>query len=430
MRLPAWAWLALSSALLLSAATRPRYGGTLNVEVSGAPDPMDLPPGIAPPVAETLVKLNSRAEIEPLLAVSWQQEAQGKRWRFSLRTKVVFHDGQPFNGPSAARALLAPLKKKYPDVGITAGGQTLVIQSESPLPSLLVDLADPRTAIVAKTDSSPVIGTGPFRVASWEPGRKLTLNAFDDYWGGRPFLDSVVITTGNSRSAADLFDLPLGSARRIIPEGTRIWSSSVSELVAIASAADQPALPAIALAIDRGPIVNVLTQRRGEPAFGLLPQWLTGYAFLFETAPDTARARQIVSGAHIGPLTLSYPPNDSFLKAVAERVALNARDGGLSVQPTPNSNGSLRMIRWHIESANATVELQKLTSFLGVPERAQRPDLAQAESLYQAERGLLETNRIVPLVHLPALYGMAPRVHNREATARLFLHLENLWVDP
>ena len=46
-------------------------------------------------------------------------------------------------------------------------------------------------------------------------------------------------------------------------------------------------MQAIALAIDREPIVNVLTQRRGEAAFSLLPEWLSGYASLFAPLPTS-----------------------------------------------------------------------------------------------------------------------------------------------
>src|ERR1700693_1869648 len=97
MRLHAWAWLALSSFLLspLAGATRPRYGGGLTVELSSAWNSLEGSTGIAPLVMETLVRLNEKGDIEPQLAVAWQRDADRKRWRFSLRPKVVFHDGEP-----------------------------------------------------------------------------------------------------------------------------------------------------------------------------------------------------------------------------------------------------------------------------------------------------------------------------------------------
>ena len=39
-------------------------------------------------------------------------------------------------------------------------------------------------------DSQP-IGTGPYRFVRWERGTRLTLEAFPDYWGGRPPVDRV-----------------------------------------------------------------------------------------------------------------------------------------------------------------------------------------------------------------------------------------------
>jgi peptide/nickel transport system substrate-binding protein len=439
MRRTAWAWLALSSLLpaAVGGATRPRYGGTLTVELSTAfntLDPSDFPAAIAHPIAETMLKLNSRGEIEAQLAVAWQADADRKRWRFSLRPKVTFHDGEPLTGPSATPSLLAALRKKYPDVTITAGGQALVIQSEHAMPDLANDLANARTAVIRRSDRNPCIGTGPFRVTAWEPGHGLTLAAFDDYWGGRPFLDSVAISMASARANGDVFDVAFSSPRRILAEGTRLWTSRVEELVALVGAGMQPAImKAIALTIDRDPIVNVLTQRRGEAAFGLLPQWLSGYAFLFRSAPDLARARQSAASLRIGTLTLSYSSSDSFTRAVAERISLNARDAGINLQPTPNSNGNLRLVRWRIESANAAAELERLAELLGAAQPSASLDTANLATLYERERALLETQRVLPMVYLPIVYGLASRVHigdSGERDRELALQLTNLWVDP
>ena len=192
-------------------------------------------------IGETLVRINSRGELESCLAASWQREADGRRWRISLRSNVTFHDGELLNAVNVAPILLAALKKTYSDVAITPGGTTLVIQSANPLPDLLTELASPRTAIVRKSETSPLIGTGPFRVTAWEPGRRLALAAFDDYWGGRPFLDSAIVNLGSTRTSADVFDVPFGSLRRILPEATRIWQSAPGELLALV-AADVPAV--------------------------------------------------------------------------------------------------------------------------------------------------------------------------------------------
>ncbi|HUA18120.1 MAG TPA: ABC transporter substrate-binding protein [Bryobacteraceae bacterium] len=434
MRLRAWAWLALSSSLACSAggATRPRYGGSLSIELSTpwtSLDPADLHGAISPAVAETLVRLNARGQIEPLLATAWR--LNGRRWTFSLRPKIVFHDGEPLNAANAAPALLAALKQTHSDVSVLAGGQTLVVQSEAAIPDLLLELAAPRTAIFRKSDANPLIGTGPFRVAAWEPGKRLSLAAFDDYWGGRPYMDAVNISFGVGRVRADIFDIPPGPNRRILPEGTVIWSSAPRRLVALLGAnAPPPLMQALALAIDRAPIVNVLAQRRGEPAFGLLPQWLSGYAFLFQAPPDLARARQIVAPLRLGALSLRYPPDDPFLRSVAERVALNARDAGINLQPTVAPNANLSLVEWPLESSDAAAELARLAGLLGLADRATALDAAKPDSLYQAERALLDEHRVIPLIDLPDTYGIAPRVHQLARNGAFTLPLEDLWVEP
>jgi ABC-type transport system substrate-binding protein len=425
MRLHAWACLAFSSTLLipLQGATRPRYGGTLTLELSSplmSPELRDS--ALSSEVLETLLRFNAQGDVEPQLAVAWQPEPDRKRWRFTLRSKVVFHDGDALNAATVAPVLQAALKKKYGEVAITAGGQALVIQCDRPMSDLLSELASPRTAIFRKNDV--IIGTGPFRVASWEAGRRLTLAAFNDYWGGRPYLDSVAIEAAPSRGRADVFEVSFGAPRRILPEGARLWSSPPHELMALEALDVQPVVwQALALCIDRASIVNVLMQRRGEAAFGLLPQWLSGYAFLFQMNPDVGRAKQLIAQLRLSPLTLSYPPNDSFARSVADRVAVNARDAGINIQPSPNSNGNLRLARWPLEAA---------AGMLGRSGRVSANDLKEPEALYQAERAFLDKNHILPLVFLPTVYGIMPRVHNWDAAHRadpLALHLENAWVE-
>ena len=431
-------WFALSnlSAGFLGAATRPHYGGTLTMNLSATFttfEQSELPPVLGALVGETLVRINSRSEAEPCLAASWQREADGRRWRISLRNRIMFHDGELLTATAVASVLLPALKAKYGEVSITPGASTLVIQSDNPLPDLLSELSSPRTAIVRKTEANLPIGTGPFHVISWEPGRRLALAAFQDHWQGRPFLDSVVVNLSATSTSADIFDIPFASLRRILPETSKIWQSAPRELLALVSSdAPGPVVEALALLIDRAPIVNVLAQRRGEPAFGLLPQWLSGYEFLFSTAPDLTRARQLLSQAKLNPLTLGYAANDSFARAIAERIALNARDAGLVLQPVPTTAGALRLVRWKLQSVDAASELVSLARSLGILDSVKALDVSKPETLYEAERALLDSHRIIPLAHLPELYGIAPRVHLRDPSERnaLNLRLQDLWVDP
>ena len=219
-----------------------------------------------------------------------------------------------------------------------------------------------------------------------------------------------------------MFDIPVGPTRRAyFQKACRHGRPQPRTLVAITAANVDPVLlQALALAIDRAPIVNVLAQHKGEAAFGLLPQWLSGYAFLFQSTPDVRRAKQLVSQLRLGPISLSYPANDSVLRIVAERVALNARDAGIAIQPTSNAGGNLRLMEWSLESTDAATELARIAerwaSAIGQPYRC-KPSPKLCTKL---ERSLLDEHRIIPLVHLRETYGIAPRVHFQSSTSDTF----------
>jgi hypothetical protein len=77
--------------------------------------------------------------------------------------------------------------------------------------------------------------------------------------------------------------------------------------------------------------------------------------------------------------------------------------------------------------------LIRLSGLLGARDRANSIDPRRPETLFAAERALLDDHTVIPLVYLPELYGLGPRVHNQEAAQRrdpFRLSLENIWVDP
>src|SRR5262249_11899497 len=111
---------------------------------------------------------------------------------------------------------------------------------------------------------------------------------------------------------------------------------------------------ALGLAINRAAISNVLFQRRGIPAAGLLPQWLTGYEFMFGGATNLARAKELRADAAafvvISPITLAYDFSDPLAKLVAERIAVDAREAGIVVTPYGESYINSRAARASINA--------------------------------------------------------------------------------
>jgi len=119
------------------------------------------------------------------------------------------------------------------------------------------------------------------------------------------------------------------------------------------------------------------------------------------------------------------------LRSVAERIALNARDAGIAIQPTAAGNANLRLMEWPLESSDAADELRRIALELGVGDRAGQMDPTKPETLYQLERSLLDDHRIIPLLHLRQTYAIAARVHFQPSSSgTLALHLEDVWIQP
>lgn len=419
--------LALSSIAAIAAqgATRPRYGGSLQLETSPLPDL-----ATSHLVVERLVRLDRAGYVRGWLAQKWQHDAEFKRWRLTLRPNVLFHDGAPLTAAVVAPILAAALR-----LDCAASGQTVIVRSEKPLPALLARLAASETAIVRRDSAGNLIGTGPFRVATVEPGRRITLAAFEDYWGGRPYLDRVEFSLLPPRpsyqpAVADVWRLPVNVSGRAVPEAMRIWTSEPRDLIVLTMGGAAPAVrEAVALSIDRESIVNVLTQRRGEAAYSLLPEWLSGYAFLFGSSPDAAPARQVGSALRAQPLDIGAPPDDPLARLVAERIIVNARDAGLMLRLATRRDTPLEVVRLRLSLNDPRNALAMLLFELGIPPLASPATL---ESAYEMEGAALQDRRILPVVFVPDVYAIAPRVRNWNEAQRPrdgLLHLENLWVE-
>jgi hypothetical protein len=275
---------------------------------------------------------------------------------------------------------------------------------------------------------------GPFAINRWEAGRRAVFNADENAPGGRPFLNSVDIQMARPMrdraielGRADVVELAPAELRRI-PAGQRIWTSAPVRLVALVFTArveDARVREALALAVDRAAIHNFLLQRQGDISGGLLPQWVSGYAFLFPAAADVARARVLLAGVPAALRTLSLASDD---RPMADRIALNARDAGLSVSVVAaGAPADVRLAHARITSSNPAQALPAIASALGL---AEPPRADTAEALYAAERALLDGFRVIPLFHLPDLYAVSARVKGGPGITPLGeWRFENLWLE-
>ena len=449
MKLTGLRLIAISSVLIAAAAaaaTRPHYGGTLHVQMAStltSLDPADASQrdtlaarNLFALIFDTLVTLNDRGQPQSALAISWQAEPGNQRWEFILRPGVTFSDGTPMT----PEAVAASLRRANPAWKVTARENSVILQMDIASPDLPAELALPRNSIVGP-DTGKIPGTGPFVVSQWDPGRKVVMAARDDYWGARPFLDSVEMEIGkNFREQTVSYEL--GQSQVIeIPvdqvhhanEARQLRASEPMELVALLFARDVQSpeeakqRQALALSIDRDLLNRVVLQGGGEPTGGLLPDWLSGYGFLFPGSADLARAQQLRAEVPQAPLwSLGYDGSDPLQRVLAERIVLNAGDAGLRLQLANTSTPDIRLVRIRVASLDAHVALTELAKSLGLPPPRFLGN--SIDDLYHAESAMVQSERVIPLVHLRTGWAVSKTVRDWEASRDGAWRLPEVWL--
>ncbi len=444
------ALVALVSLLGVAAAvTRPEYGGTVRVELRAnlmSLDPQSAAPDapsqsalalIAPLIYDNLVRVDDNNIVRPQLATSWQHDPEFKRWTVVLRKDVKFHDGSPLLPSVVADAL----QNASPDWHVRATSDGVEISSDAPLPHLLQELALPRNVIVRRTPGGTIYGSGPFRVDAFQPGRLVRLTANSSAWSGRPYFDALEIQLGRSLrdqsvdfelDKADVVELAPEQLRRVLPQGRRLALSEPVDLIVLRfDDGDARFRELLAGSVDRTAILSGILQKQGDTAAALLPNWLSGYAMLFDAPADTEHLRALRTGLHLAtPVTLSYDTNDVAVRQIAERLALDARQFNLPLRLAGAADSPHAYVeRVRLESCDPAVALAGLGLIWQLPELRSTPHVSTPDALYAAERYALRDYNLIPLAHVPEAYGLSQRLHDLSITPDGRLDLASAWMD-
>jgi ABC-type transport system substrate-binding protein len=449
MKLFVFHCLAVSSltiSVLAHAETRPQYGGALRLMLHATPSTLDPADSRVPDsfgrrnltslIFDTLVVLDNAGRTKPGLAESWQAAKESKHWQFRLRRGVKFHDGTPLTSEIVA----ASLRFANPGWSVRADADSVSVETEEPKPELPVEVALARNAIVKRDSQEKLSGTGPFHIVDWQPGKKLKLAAEEDCWRGRPFLDGIEIEMGRSfRDQSTALEVGKADLIEVAPEQThhfsrgRLQSSEPVELMVLvfareASSPDEKLLRnALGFSIERSSIQSVLLQGSGQAAGSLLPTWVSGYGFVFPSQADLQKARQArdqVQTARIW--TIGYESSDPLARLLVERIALNAKDAGLSLVPTGVGLTDLRLVRIPLACADARIALESIAVETGLPRTENKSP--SAEELYAAEKADLATDRVIPLFHLPVSYAANANLRNWTLRNNGDLELAGAWL--
>ncbi|SEM87352.1 ABC transporter substrate-binding protein [Cryobacterium luteum] len=275
-------------------------------------------------VTEPLVERNpTTGDLDPLLATSWEQTSDTE-WTFTLRDDVTFSDGTPFNAEAAAftidRAVNSDLACNVEgyvfgddDLVVNAvDDTTLTVTTVTPdpiLPLRLSFLEIVPTATDATAKVREPIGTGPYAIAQWDAGTKLTLERNDDYWGDAPAfataeyqwrsegtVRAAMITSGEADIAMGLGpDDGAGDLGLDYPNNETVALRMTAE---IAPLNDIRVREAVNYAIDKSGIIDSLYQGAHIAAAQLVPEGIVGHnADLEPWEFDVDKAKALVAEA-------------------------------------------------------------------------------------------------------------------------------------
>ena len=161
-----------------------------------------------------LVELNDKREAIPELAESWEAEPGAKVWHFNLRKDAEFHNGKMLDADDVIYSLnrhrgpdtksgSAGLMTSITDIKKTSNHQIRVelASGNADLPYIFSAFHLCITPADFSDWANPV-GTGPYRLATYEAGVRATGERNPNYWkADRAHVDSYEVTSINDETA-------------------------------------------------------------------------------------------------------------------------------------------------------------------------------------------------------------------------------------
>ncbi len=297
-----------------------------------------------------LVTLNNKLEIVPDLAERWELSADGKTYTFTLNSAAVFQDGRQVTSAdviySLERAcspeLASPVAVSYLGdiVGVAefAAGQaehisglaapdaqTVVITIDAPKAYFLAKLTYPSALVVDREQIEQgqdnwqlqPNGSGPFILEAIDNDH-IVLARNERYYGRKPALAKVEFLMGGGdpmtmyeNDQLDIVGVSADEIERVLdpanPLNAELYSSPELSVQYLALDTTKPPFDdravrqALAMAIDRDKIAELVLLGTASAAKGILPPGMPGFDSTLEGLPyDPQRARELLAESRYG----------------------------------------------------------------------------------------------------------------------------------
>ncbi len=345
-------------------------------------------------IFDNLVTRDVSGKIVGQVATAWHYDGD-RRIVFDLRSDVLFHDGSRL-GPedvvfSVMRiinpAFRSPQLSQFDQIdhAEVTGPSQVTLFTKTPYPALMAQLVKlsivPKAYVEKVGDQAfnqQVMGSGPYRLKTWQRGVGTTLEANESYWRGKPAFKTVIfraVPDGATRIA----DLKTGRAdliRGVSPDdaeaikkerGLQLLTVPTERVAYLAVNAqfgptkDKRVRQAIAMAVDRDTLITALQQGYAKPVnevltpanFGFIPD-IQGWPF------DPKKAAALVKEAGATGAVIQILTSPVYDRRLNEAVQQMLGDVGLKAeivmvdqptylkrrQGTPEESGSLSQGRW------------------------------------------------------------------------------------
>lgn len=195
----------------------PQYGGTLvEASIGDATNliwPLATDGGshaIADKIYVGLLKYDRNIELVPYAAESYEVLDDGKLLRFKLREDIRWFDGEPLTAEDVQFTYELMVNPETPTAYAgdflmvkefrLTGKYTFEVTYEKPFSRALVTWAHgilPRHVLEGEDllntpYSRNPVGAGPYRLKEWIDGRRIVLEANEDFFLGRPYIDRLI----------------------------------------------------------------------------------------------------------------------------------------------------------------------------------------------------------------------------------------------
>ena len=317
-------------------------------------------------IFDNLVTRNVAGEIVPQVATAWHY-TNDTTLVFDLRTDIHFQDGSALTPDDVAfsvtriidPALKSSQLSQFDQItsAEVTGPAQVTLHTKTPYPVLLSQLV--KLSIVPKAYVQKLgdqgfnehpMGSGPYKLRTWQRGVAITLDAVPTYWRGAPPFASVVF-----RAVPDVptrvADLRAGRAdlvRGLSPDDAEALKSDhgvqlltvPTERVAYLSinalsgpTKDVRVRRAIAMAVDRDTLITALQQGYARPVQEVSTPANFGYTTDVPAWPfDPDGARKLIEQAGAKGATLQFITSPVYDRRLNEAVQQMLSDVGLNVQ--------------------------------------------------------------------------------------------------